>query len=272
MSLTLVKLGGSCITDKTKQNTARPRVIRDLLAQIAAARALWQAASSGEQLILAHGQGSFAHFPAKHYEITKGFTRPDSKYGLAVVLAAVADLNHQIIEAGLKLQLPVVPWFVAQSVVTHQRVAATAWFEVLRGYLAADLLPVTTGDMVLDTAQGCAVWSGEQVLNYLAETLTQQGEQIAKVIQVGEVAGVLDGSGAVIPVITPGSWRLHQTVVTSQTRGTDVTGGMLKKVEESLALLEKTGIETWIIDGFAPQNLLNALTGKPWMGTRIAHD
>lgn len=272
MALTLVKLGGSSITDKTTQNTARPEVIEDLLAQIAQARAVWQAARTGQQLILAHGQGSFAHFPAKQYEITQGFIRPDSTYGMAVVLAAVADLNHRVIEAGLKLQLPVVPWFAAQSVITQRKQAKTVWLDVLKGYLAAGLLPVTTGDMVLDTAQGCAVWSGENVLNYLAETLTQQKQTIAQVIQVGEVAGVLDSAGAVIPVITPESWQQYQNHVTSKTRGTDVTGGMLKKVEESLQLLKKTGIETWIIDGFAPQNLLNALTGKHWIGTRIARE
>ncbi len=270
MTLTLVKLGGSIITDKTTQNAVRPEVIQDLLEQIAAAREAWQVASAGRQLILAHGQGSFAHFPAKQYEITQGFIRPDSRYGMAVVLAAVAELNHLVIQAGLKLQLPVVPWFSAQSVITENNAAAQSWLEVLLGYLAADLVPVTTGDMVLDQAKGCAVWSGETILNYLATELMRQGKTITQVIQVGEVAGVLDGAGTVIPVITPESWRQQQMHVTSKTRGTDVTGGMLKKVEESLQLLEKTGIETWIIDGFAPQNLEHALTGELWIGTRIA--
>ncbi len=270
MTITLVKLGGSIITDKAIQNALRRTVLQNLWQQVAEAQAVWQQSGAEQQLILSHGQGSFGHFPAKQYEITQGLHRADSVYGMAKVLEAVVELNHQVVQAGLAHQLPVVPWALAQALLTNQRQAEKIWLDVLLGYLQRKLIPVTCGDVVLDAQQGCAVWSGETILNYVAQQLQQQGHIITQVIQVGEVAGVLDAAGKVIPEITPQSWQQHQGQVTTKTRGVDVTGGMLKKVTESLALLEKTGIETWIIDGFAEKNLYQALTGKAWIGTKIA--
>ncbi len=87
---------------------------------------------------------------------------------------------------------------------------------------------------------------------------------------MGEVAGVLDRSGQVIPVLTAQNWTDYQSAVTNQTKGFDVTGGMLLKVEESLALAKETGIETWIVAGLKKNNLLNALIQQPWLGTKIS--
>ncbi|HCC84506.1 MAG TPA: hypothetical protein DEP87_02390 [Candidatus Pacebacteria bacterium] len=288
MSLILVKLGGSVITDKEQPNTLRPEVLKNLMSQIARARQTWSAAASDHQLVLAHGQGSFAHFPAKKYEITAGLHRPDSVYGLAEVLDAVHTLNQLVVHESVQQQLPAVSWLASQAIIARGREFDQSWLTVLRGYLERGLIPVTTGDMVLDEAQGCAVWSGEKVLNYLAQVLAKpdssdggvniagkpQSTPIAKfqterVIQVGEVAGVLDTTGAVIPSITPESWFKHQSAVTQTTRGVDVTGGMLQKVEESLELLKTTGIETWIMGGLEPNNLFNALVGNKWVGTKV---
>jgi isopentenyl phosphate kinase len=267
--LTLLKLGGSIITDKAVQNTVRFEVLTDLIQQIEQAKKFWsqQADTADQQLIVAHGQGSFAHFPAAQYETTQGLIHTDSVYGMAQVLAAVGALNKIVVDACLAEQLSAVPWLSAQAIITKQKQAQKVWLEVLLAYLDRGLLPITTGDVVVDEAQGCAVWSGETILNYLAKTLPQHNKKVTRVIQVGEVAGVLDGSGAVIPKITPASWSAHQAAVTSMTTGTDVTGGMLKKVEESLELAITTGIETWIIDGRAHNNLYHALVGKKWLGT-----
>jgi isopentenyl phosphate kinase len=169
----------------------------------------------------------------------------------------------------VKQNLPAVSWMSAQSVITtaggqpHQ-----SWLAVLTAYLHHSLLPVTSGDVVMDETQGCAIWSGETILGFLARELSRSGYKVTKLIQVGEVAGVLDQAGQVIPELTAANWAEHQSAVTSETRGFDVTGGMLLKVEESLTLAQETGIETWILAGLEPNNLLKA-SGESWLGTRF---
>lgn len=48
----------------------------------------------------------------------------------------------------------------------------------------------------------------------------------------------------------------------------DVTGRMKKKVEEFIAI-SSLGIDCWIIDGNIPNNLVQAVLGKPTSGTLI---
>lgn len=57
--LLLIKLGGSLITDKSRDYTARPQIISRLAREIKFARKTFDS-----DIIIAHGSGSFAHTPA----------------------------------------------------------------------------------------------------------------------------------------------------------------------------------------------------------------
>ena len=59
--LTLVKLGGSLITDKRVEKSFRRDVVKRLADEIAAARAV----DPELKLLIGHGSGSFGHFAAK---------------------------------------------------------------------------------------------------------------------------------------------------------------------------------------------------------------
>lgn len=265
-SLTLIKLGGSIITDKTRPDTLRPEILADLIGQIVAAKRI----NPAEQFLLAHGQGSFAHFPAHKYETKRGLINSDSLYGLALVLDAVGSLNRLVIHECVKQSLPAVSWMSAQGVITQAGgQPSQSWLEILKLQLNLGLLPVTSGDVVMDEAQSWAIWSGETILGFLATELQKSGYKITKLIQVGEVAGVLDQTGRVIPELSAQNLSVHQAAITSTTKGVDVTGGMLLKVAGALDLVKKTGIESWIVAGLEPNNLFKALTGESWSGTRI---
>ena len=55
----ILKLGGSVITDKTKEKTFKEKLMDDLALKIKKAN---------KQLIIVHGAGSFGHILAKKYE------------------------------------------------------------------------------------------------------------------------------------------------------------------------------------------------------------
>jgi len=264
--LTLIKLGGSIITDKSRPDTLKPEILADLIGQIAAARLK----NPTEQFLLAHGQGSFAHFPAHKYETKRGLINDQSLYGMALVLDSVGSLNRLVIHECVTQGLPAVSWMSAQGVITQAGgQPSQSWLKVLETQLKLGLLPITSGDVVMDQTQGWAIWSGETILSFLARELLKLDYQISKIIQVGEVAGVLDKTGRVIPQLSAKNWAEHQSAITTETKGIDVTGGMLLKVEESLALVKETGIETWILAGLEPNNLFKSLVGDRWLGTKI---
>jgi isopentenyl phosphate kinase len=98
----------------------------------------------------------------------------------------------------------------------------------------------------------------------LAESL-----DVSEIFLVGEVAGVLDDHGKVIPLITLESFGNTQSVIKGS-RGTDVTGGMLTKVTDMLALVQsRPNMTIHILDGLTAGVLQDALMGKPTLKTTI---
>lgn len=262
-SLTLIKLGGSIITDKAKENTLRPEVLTRLVKEIAQARE----ENSTQRFIVGHGQGSFAHVPAAKYGTIQGFQNEESRLGMAIVLDSVGHLNRIVVRSFIDANVPAVSFFGSNTIVTTKRAAESFSLDVLEQYLLQELFPVTCGDVLVDSAQGCTIWSTEEILSLFARELPKKGWKIDRVIHVVEVDGFYDTSKKVVKEITAETWPiLKEALVT--TKGTDVTGGMGLKVEESLALA-KLGIPSYIISGLKKDNLYNILTGKSWLGTRI---
>lgn len=262
-SLTLIKLGGSIITNKEIPMRARQAVIRRLLQEISDVRE-----ESSEQFIIGHGQGSFAHAPALRYKTMDGFIAPDSLIGMAITTDAAAQLNRIVVGEAVNLELPAVSYAMSQTIVTAARVEHSWTPDVLLALLEHELLPITYGDVLVDSTQGCTIWSTEVILNFLATQLRQQDYVIKKIVHVGEVAGVLDGSDKVIEAITPDIAAEVKSLIYS-TKGFDVTGGMWHKIEESLKQAEQ-GIDSYIIDGTKTGNLAACLRGEAYIGTRIS--
>jgi isopentenyl phosphate kinase len=263
--LTLLKLGGSIITDKDIPMSLREDVLADLVRQIADARNYL--AKNQEQLIIGHGQGSFAHMPAAQYKTMGGFINEESVLGMAIVQDSAAQLNRLVVHACIRHELPAVTFAPSNTLITRERKPAEFFLSLLEAYLDKGLWPVTGGDVLLDYEQGCTIWSTEEVLAYLAIELQKRQRSVKRIIHVTEVPGVLDETGAVVPRLTPENWPRVKKAI-GRTKGFDVTGGMLLKVEESLGLL-KHNVESLIISGLEPNNLYQALVGKEWRGTLV---
>jgi isopentenyl phosphate kinase len=79
MGLYVIKLGGSLITDKERDSTARRDVVARLAREIAAARARLPHA-----LLLSHGSGSFGHAAPARYGLRDGVRDSAQLRGVAV--------------------------------------------------------------------------------------------------------------------------------------------------------------------------------------------
>ncbi len=262
-SLTLIKLGGSIITHKDIPMSVRTDVLEQLVEQIARAHK-----ETGEKYIVGHGQGSFAHAPAARYKTIEGFIHAESKMGMAITQDSAAQLNRIVVSEFLRNELPAVSYLMSNTLVTDKRKKCHWDSQVLERYLDDGLLPITGGDVLSDSTQGCTIWSTEQVLALFADVFFKHPTyRVKRVIHVAEVAGVLDADAAVVPHLTHTNWPEIKKLI-GKTKGFDVTGGMGHKIEESLQLADR-GVEVRIISGLQKDSIYSALTGQECGGTVI---
>lgn len=266
----LVKLGGSLITDKRREATARPAVIARLAREVAKARPGLE-----EQLILGHGSGSFGHMAAARHGLGKGPYTPPAALGehhrlrgIAETLDQAAQLHRLMISA--LLEAGEVPFAWAPSAALAGRAGRPAEggrIDSLLGALALGLLPVVYGDVVLDRLWGASIFSTEVVVQYLVGRLQRRNIRVKRLLWCGETDGLYDAEGNTIEVISRTNFH-HARAQIGATAGTDVTGGMHLRLETTRSLAQK-GIESWLINGTTPGLLEAALRGEAVPGTRV---
>jgi isopentenyl phosphate kinase len=261
--ITLIKLGGSVITHKNLVNAMRYEVLTDLVSQISE----YCAENPEDLLIVGHGQGSFAHIPAKMYGTKDGFINQNSQYGMAVTQHSVGQAHQLVIQEMLNQKLPAVSFRVNSSAVTSSSKKKVFSTDVLVEYLRQSLLPVTCGDVVVDVNQGCAIWSTERILEEVAVDFLAKDFMVQRIIHVTDVDGVLDLNDRIINEINrQNAEEVKDAIVDPKV--VDVTGGMWHKIQSCLTMAD-LGVESAIISGFAEKNLYNCLLRKKFIGTTI---
>lgn len=256
-----VKLGGSALTDKTRPETLNAPV----LSAVAQTLAHFHATAP---LLLGHGGGSFGHVWAARYATAQGITGPDSWWGVVRVADAMARLNRLVVQALIEAGLPAISLQPSASALACDGELQTLASEPAARLLAAHCVPVVYGDVVLDTAQGCAIVSTEAVFAALAARLLPR-----RMILVGEQA-VYDADPRTSADARPIA-RIDRSnyaavlELLGGSHGVDVTGGMRSKVAAMWSLASAIpGLEVVIC---GPDALDAALHAQPLpLGTVIA--
>lgn len=259
--IVFVKIGGSLITDKTKPFSLNEKALDVICDEIK------KASETGKQLVVGHGGGSFPHFPAKQYQTHKGILNAGSYKGIAEVADAAARLNRIVIRKLLDRGVNAVSISPFSTILAKNHELLSFCTDSIERAIALGLLPVVYGDQILDTEVGCTIFSTERILGYLAQILKQKGYILEKVIHCGQTNGVYDAQGKTIPLITTETIEKYRSAL-GGSGGTDVTGGMIHKVEETLALARE-GIPGLIIDGVEHGSLSKAIKGEEVIGTKI---
>jgi isopentenyl phosphate kinase len=248
--LILIKLGGSVITDKSKPFTARTKIIRRLALSLKS-----KYLNKDTDLIISHGSGSFAHTPAAKYQTQKGLrlVEPTARRGLAYNKAirgfcltadAAIQINRIVIKEFLKLKIPVAS-FAPMSFIYGNKIILSH----IQKALAIGILPVIYGDVIMNSKQGFKIYSGEKTLDIIASKLSSYYRKI-KIIHYTDTNGVHDNKGATIPLITPKNFMEVKKYIIGS-KNTDVTGGMIHKVSESLELAQKIDADIYITNGLS---------------------
>lgn len=257
---TILKLGGSVITVKSKPLTPNVGAIRRLAGEIAEANI--------SPLIVVHGGGSYGHPLAAKYGIAEGFRSRSQTLGFSRTHNAMISLNMLVVEALLNRGVPAFSIAPSSFVVTRRGRIRRLQKEVLEHAVNLGFVPVLYGDAVFDSEAGFAILSGDQLISRLAVELKAE-----RIIVGVDVDGLFtadpktSGSAKLISHITLSELEKMRSEI-GGSRVTDVTGGMMGKIFELVTPVMR-GVEVLILNASKPGNIHKALKGERVLGTRI---
>jgi isopentenyl phosphate kinase len=256
----VLKLGGSVITNKEK--LASP----NLLAIERLADEIFQA--NVTSLILVHGGGSFGHPVAKKYKINEGYGEPSQVKGFAETHRSMTKLNSLVIDALIRHDVKAVVVQPSSCVVTKAGRIKSMELKPIKRMLEMEIVPVLYGDAVLDSEKGFTILSGDQLVSSLAINF-----KASFIVMGGDVDGIytgdpkMDSSAKLIPRFTLEDFETYKHEIKGS-KVTDVTGGMLGKLQELIPAIERN-IQTFIVNATKPLRIYKKLRGEKVIGTII---
>jgi isopentenyl phosphate kinase len=257
---TILKIGGSVITDKNGELAARTEVINRLAEEIQKANV--------KNLIIVHGGGSFGHPTAQKFGIKDGLKEDAQKVGFAETHHMMTVLNGLVMDSLVWHNVPALSVTPSCCVVTEN--GRIKFFEdaILKMLLDMGFMPVLYGDTTLDEKLGFTVLSGDQIVSYLARKF-----DAGKIVIGVDVDGLYDAD----PKVAKNAKLYEQLTLEElkKIKGTlgkstaaDVTGGMLGKIAELIPAVEQ-GIPVTIVNAAKPNRTYKALIGDIVEGTVI---
>jgi len=253
----IIKLGGSVITDKSKECTFKQKIMDNLSDQIKKA---------DKEAIIIHGAGSFGHILAKKYELNQGYKRLEQIKGFSETHEKVQTLNSLVLKSLQKAGIPAVSISPHSTIKLNDHKLEKMNFQIFDEYLKQKFTPVTFGDVVLDKNLGFSICSGDILV-----------QALAKHFKVEKVIFVLDEDGLYTsnPKMDKKAKLLEKTTIkelesltTKLDEHADVTGGMQGKIE-NIKKITELGIDTILLNGNKADRLYHVLVGEETKSTTV---
>jgi isopentenyl phosphate kinase len=257
--VTILKLGGSAITDKSKENTPDLPTIHSSIAQVA---------SFLKPLIILHGAGSFGHPQVKRAQLQNGLRKRSQLIPVSETELCLEQLSRIIQVSLIRRGRPVAPLHPMSFLTAKKGEINEIFVGPLNSALRAGLIPLLHGDLVFDSIQGISVISADKIASRLGIELS-----VEKVLFGCDVDGVFTkyekGSAhntAINRIDQINAERIMRRLRTYAAY--DATGGMYGKVRESLKLA-RHGVPCQIFNLKKKGRLADALEGKHAVGTEF---
>ena len=260
--LTILKIGGSVITDRKEE---RPRLRHRLLARIAREIADgWRPQES--RLVIIHGAGSYGHPIVSRTGIDRGVRDGPQRIAMGETQRLQTELSAAVVRHLLRVGLPAFPYQPSASAVMESGRLVSLEIEPLKGLLSKGVVPVLNGVPAYDRVQGCSILSGDQIAGFLYSRLGAD-----RILQGTNVKGIYTADPSKDPgarffprLDLDGPAGLPAGVEGSSV--TDVTGGMRKKLQEMRAVRAKGQV----FDATLKNNVRRALGGEV-VGTSVGY-
>ena len=260
-NLVIIKLGGSVITYKDKPLTPNYLAIEKMANII-------KELKKHNKIIIVHGGGSFGHYWSIKYDM---HTLPSaySDEGVSRVRESMIKLNSIIVEKFIAINLK--PFSIhASSFVFNNLHCREQIMDMMDMIKNNDLIPITYGDVIHTSGGNFSILSGDTLMNILSITLKPRFS-----IFTTNVDGIYDNiiNGNLVPKILINK---NKDLLTSDADTKiefsnmlfDVTGGMKRKISESINIVNE-GIPVYLINGFYPERMIDIINGSDFIGTSI---
>ncbi len=260
MMNTVLKLGGSLITEKDKPYTPR----KDAIARIA--EEIYRALSQGASLAVVHGGGSFGHYEAsKSIEEHGGLVDEDVSR-----IAYSMDLLNMIVgEALHKQHVPYLSFPPHSFCMADCDKGFKCDFSVILQAFRKNIVPLTYGDIILDRGN-CPpqIVSGDDLVLHLSMLLRAE-----RIVFAMDVPGLLlpgpEGESLVKEISVKELPRIIEKI--GEAKGRDVTMGFRGKLIKIHDFLNASDYHPMVVllSGLVENNVYHALVGKSFRGTII---
>jgi isopentenyl phosphate kinase len=265
--LTIIKLGGSLLTDKTKPYTYREKVLQSV------SREIRECLDEGliESLVLLHGVGSYGHPPVLKHKLHKGFLGPDQLLPLSKTQEDVATLRHIIVKEFQNADVPVCLMYPSSMVISEKMKMVDYFLEPLKRFASIGMIPLLGGDILIDREMGWSVGSGDQLAVIIARELGAK-----RMLFASDTSGIYDAD----PKLNPDASlieevdlnELEQVLEQMGAAGTADASGRMKGKLRSIALavdLIQEGLEVAVFSMMEYGNLKAFLSNQDIKATRV---
>ena len=269
MNISIVKLGGSIITEKGKERVFNEKNMIRVATEIA---------NSKKQCIIVHGAGSFGHPIAKKYNLVAGNPNWERNSHFEPNLIATSEarywlnyLHNKFIYILNKYGIPTFSLPVSSSGIEIENNNISLPVEQLEIALKNGFFPVLYGDIILSRHRGFTVISGDKIISLTSKALHLKFCKIDQVVFCSDVDGIYRENPMKNPnaeLIKEIQYREMKDIINLAEDSTydDVTGGMKGKIEQINVLLENK-INVKIVNSNKNSRLENALMNSKFIGS-----
>ena len=265
--LTVLKLGGSLLTDKRKPYVIRKDVLESAASEIK------ECINEGliQSLILVHGVGSYGHPLVLEHQLHKGFQSTDQILPIAKTQAKVNEFRHMIVKQFHDIDIPMVLLHPSSMIISEKMRMTNYFLDALRSFVDLQTVPLLGGDMLIDSVMGWSVGSGDQLAVLLAKEMGAK-----KLIFASDVTGIYSADPKSMPDALPiERINLNELEATLERMGvsgvTDASGAMkgkLMSIAHAKPLIEK-GLKVGLISMMEYGTLKTFLKGDKVQATNI---
>jgi len=256
MKLIFLKLGGSLITDKSRERQVRVEKIEQIACEIEEATTI----NPDLRVLVGHGSGSFGHISASLYNTRFGVREKNEWNGFAQVWYDARTLNQYLVEIFHKHDLNSIAFPASASCLCKNHEVLHWQIDPIKYALDNAIIPLINGDVVFDKILGGTILSTEEQFVYLARIFKPE-----RVLIAGKEEGVwadYPQCKKMIPEINS-DWINNNISLLAGSSAVDVTGGMRSKVEQMSAIVrDNSRTSALIFSGEITENIKQALLGE----------
>jgi isopentenyl phosphate kinase len=245
--ISLVKIGGSVLTDKQRPLHFQRAAAHTVAADIRLSRTV---------PVIVHGTGSWAKGIGRHYYGDGGWFRDAT--GFQMTCWRIRRLQEEL--AAVLRDEGVVCCPLQANALFHRADGILDLYDAgpVSRLVDAGVSPLLCGDLLVDGPGRFRVVSSDAIAVAIARRL-----RVSDCVFATDVDGVWDSAGQVMPRVT------EPALAASASDRRDVTGGMSAKIVAALDIAA-TGARTTIVNGRIRGRVRGALAGRAVTGTLVA--